>query len=85
MKLLLGLPIIGLLTACANTNQIARIIDDDSVVKYKNPSAEKLRFQNLYEVKLKDKNLSINLRRRLLSQQSNASMRIKSRKLYVYR
>ena len=55
MKLLLGLPIIGLLTACANTNQVARFIDDDSVVKYKNPSAEKLRFQNLYEVKLKDK------------------------------
>ncbi len=55
MKLLRSLPVLVLLSACTNTNQVIRIIDENSIVKYKNPSAEKLRFQNLYEVELKNK------------------------------
>ena len=59
MKLLWSLCLILFVSACSNGNKVTQIISEDSVIKYKNPTAEKLRFQNLYEVKLKNKTYPI--------------------------
>ncbi|RLV59128.1 Zn-dependent hydrolase [Parashewanella curva] len=43
-----------LLIACSNTNQVQKLIDDNSVIKYQKNTNQHV-FQNLYPVKIKDR------------------------------